>query len=149
MPSQTAATVFSIGYEKQTVESLFSALRRNGIKVLFDVRLIPLSRKKGFSKTALAKECDKRGIEYRHNKWLGTPKGLLEKKQLQCGYDDEILRAYREHLLGQPEALAAVTSCAQEAATCLLCLEADPTNCHRSVIVAEMTKRSRLTVHHL
>jgi uncharacterized protein (DUF488 family) len=46
--------LFTVGYEGESLESFLSTLRSNYINYLIDVREVPLSRKKGFSKTALS-----------------------------------------------------------------------------------------------
>ncbi len=47
-------TIATIGYEGSTIEDFVAALRHASINVLIDVRELPLSRKKGFSKNQLA-----------------------------------------------------------------------------------------------
>lgn len=47
-------TVWTIGYEQATVAGVVGALTKAGVEVLADVRALPLSRRPGFSKTALA-----------------------------------------------------------------------------------------------
>jgi uncharacterized protein (DUF488 family) len=50
------------------------ALRKAGVALVLDIRAAPVSRKKGFSKTPLAKHLAEAGIGYRHLRGLGTPK---------------------------------------------------------------------------
>ena len=47
-----STTIVSIGYEKRSIEDLIDLLVDNAVELLVDVRLNPISRKKGFSKTA-------------------------------------------------------------------------------------------------
>ena len=49
-----APTVFTIGYERRSPEELVRGLTDAGVTLLADVRELPLSRRPGFSKTALA-----------------------------------------------------------------------------------------------
>lgn len=67
-------TIRTIGYEGSTIEHFIAALRHAEIDVLIDVRELPLSRKKGFSKNQLAEILAKADIEYVHLRGLGDPK---------------------------------------------------------------------------
>ena len=66
-------TILTIGYQQATQAAVLAALREAGVEVLADVRARPLSRKPGFSKTALAAAVEEIGIEYRHFRHVGTP----------------------------------------------------------------------------
>lgn len=59
-PDAAEARVVSIGYEGKTVAQLLA----QDVKVLVDVRLTPLSRKPGLSKTKLAEALRAAGIDY-------------------------------------------------------------------------------------
>ena len=67
-------TIATIGYEGTTIDSFVAALRYASVDVLIDVRDLPLSRKKGFSKNGLAEILAASGIEYVHLRGLGDPK---------------------------------------------------------------------------
>jgi len=54
--------VFTIGYEQTTVAELIAALKAAGVERVVDVRALPLSRRPGFSKTALAGHWTRRGL---------------------------------------------------------------------------------------
>lgn len=66
--------LFTIGYEGASVDQLIETLQNVGVRVLADVRELPLSRKKGLSKNGLASRLTEVGIEHRHFKQLGDPK---------------------------------------------------------------------------
>jgi len=46
-------TFFTIGYERATQPAVVTALHDAGVEVLADIRYLPLSRRPGFSKSAL------------------------------------------------------------------------------------------------
>ncbi|MBF6074268.1 DUF488 domain-containing protein [Nocardia beijingensis] len=71
-------TLVSIGYEGKTVGDLVAQLVEQGVEVLVDVRLTPLSRKPGLSKTRLAESLAAVGIGYVHHRALGNPKSNRE-----------------------------------------------------------------------
>jgi len=94
---------------------------------VIDVRERPWSRKPGFSKTALAASLAEAGIGYEHMRELGNP----------FRSDPEWKERYREHVRELP-ALRGLAARLAEAPTCLLCLEADPADCHRLLIVGAL-----------
>jgi uncharacterized protein (DUF488 family) len=58
--------LLSVGYEGRTAQSLVQLLVDAGVDVVVDVRLTPLSRKPGLSKTRLGELLADVGVEYRH-----------------------------------------------------------------------------------
>jgi uncharacterized protein (DUF488 family) len=132
-------TIYTIGYAGRTPDELVRILLSAGVTAVVDVRELPLSRRKGFSKTALGEVLRDNGIEYQHVKALGTPKVFREmykKGDVAAGS-----RGYREHLLGDsmPELLALDESLDDlDQRICLLCVENEHDECHRAVIVEEL-----------
>jgi uncharacterized protein (DUF488 family) len=143
-------TLFTIGYEQhRSPSSLIDALREAGVQRLVDVRELPLSRRRGFSKTALATALDDAGIKYEHVRALGNPKpyrDLYKEGRVREGE-----KRYRKHLHnGSYPALVELGETLDDSATCLLCFEADHDACHRSVIVEALDDRlDELDVVHL
>ena len=91
------------------------------------------SRRAGFSKTALRLALEEAGLEYRHLRALGTPPFL--RKPYKLDHDFAALeRGYLAHLAAQGEALDQLGGWARESCVCLLCYEAEPVLCHRSLI---------------
>ena len=72
-------SLLTLGYEGYTVEGFIDKLKENKIDVVVDVREIPLSHKKGFSKTPLSENMTINNIKYCHFKELGSPK-IIRKK---------------------------------------------------------------------
>jgi uncharacterized protein (DUF488 family) len=143
-------TLFTIGYEQhRSPDSLIDALRDAGVRRLVDVRELPLSRRKGFSKTALAAALDDAEIEYEHVRALGNPKAYREL--YRSGRVSEGEARYRAHLHnGSYPALIELSETLDEAPTCLLCFEASHDACHRAVIVDALEDRlDDLDVVHL
>jgi uncharacterized protein (DUF488 family) len=130
--------VYMIGYEGAQLENLLRTLEKSGVRRLIDVRAVPISRKRGFSKHVLGKALAGRGIEYVHLKPLGTPKAGREAAK--AGDATGLSRIYAAHLAlpEAQEALQEAMKLAQESPTCLLCFEADPMLCHRSLLAEAM-----------
>ena len=128
-------TIFTIGYQQATQAAVLSALREAGVEVLADVRARPLSRKPGFSKTALAAAVEEAGMEYRHFRHVGTPP---EGREAAKKGDRETLRRVYAGQLELPEALANMAELRDLALarrTCLLCYCREADKCHRSLLI--------------
>jgi uncharacterized protein (DUF488 family) len=128
------STIWTIGYEQATVAGVLAALSRAGVEVVADVRALPLSRRPGFSKTALAAAAHEVGIEYRHFKPLGTPP---DGRAAARRNDHAALAQIYAGQLELPEAIAAGAALADLAAerkVALLCYERAPAECHRTLL---------------
>lgn len=131
----TQATIWTIGYEQATVDAVLAALREAGVEVLADIRALPLSRRPGFSKSALGAAAREQGIEYRHMKPLGTP---ADGRAAARRGDHVALERIYEGQLELPEALATMAELrvlAGEKRVALLCYERDAAACHRSLLI--------------
>jgi uncharacterized protein (DUF488 family) len=144
-----APTLFTIGYQRRSVEELIHELVSAGVERLVDVRELPLSRRPGFSKTALGDALRAAGIEYVHVKALGNPKPNRER--YWAGDIEGGAAVYRKHLNnGSRSALVELGDSLGDAQACLLCFERDHTECHRDVIVEALTEpQPALAVRHL
>jgi uncharacterized protein (DUF488 family) len=145
MASHTAKPgVLGVGYEGRTLPELVDVLVAAGIGVLADVRLTPISRKKGFSKTALSAALADAGITYQHYPQLGNPK---PNRAGFAGPTDELLHArsvFAEWISRPPaaDALESLATLARHGRVAVLCFEADQTRCHRDVVLAEVAERA-------
>lgn len=134
-----APTVFTIGYEQRSQTELVGVLVEAGVTLLADVRELPLSRRPGFSKTALAAAVDEAGIAYTHERALGNPKA--HRDAWKRG-DSEAGRAgYRRHLVEAAGSVDALALRVAEGGVCLLCVEHDPASCHRTLLAEALRVR--------
>jgi uncharacterized protein (DUF488 family) len=129
----------TIGYAEQTPESLVALLQQHTIEVLADVRESARSRRPGFSKTALANAVQAAGIEYVQFRELGVTKPGRDAYH-RTGDFAALSKVYAERLKAAPEALAELIDLSREHRVCLLCLEADASQCHRSLLAARVTR---------
>jgi uncharacterized protein (DUF488 family) len=139
--------LFTIGYSGRTPESLMRALKAAGVTQLLDVRSVPRSRKPGFSGEALRASSEAAGLSYVHLPKLGAPRELLERKKGGAEMAD-IAPAYTKHLAGQRSALREAASLARKTPSALLCLEKDPSECHRGILSKRLA-REGFRVEHL
>ena len=142
--------IHTIGYEGLPPDRFIALLREAGVARVVDVRAIAASRKPGYAKRALAANLAAAGIEYLHMPALGTPKAGREANR--AGRMAEFRRIMTDRL-ATPEAehaLALLAEAAREVPSCLLCLEADPAHCHRTMVAEALSaSHGGFTIRHL
>ena len=138
--------VGSIGYELHKDHLAFARhVRAAGVERLIDVRELPISRRRGYAKTALSQAMADAGVEYLHIKALGNPKPFRDL--YKSGNVQEGRRHYENHLLGeQRPALDGLIPLLREKRCALMCVEHDPTTCHRTVIVEALRDKLGLAL---
>ena len=127
--------IFTIGYEGATIGEVLAALRDAGVERVIDVRALPLSRRPGFSKSPLKASLEEAGVEYVHLKALGTPSE--GRAAARAGRQEDLKRIYAGQL-ELPEAIAQsalMLEMAREKPSALLCMERDPAQCHRTLLL--------------
>ncbi|MGA6113389.1 DUF488 domain-containing protein [Agrobacterium radiobacter] len=140
-------TIFTIGYEGTDIERFVKTLKAVGINAIADVRAVPLSRKKGFSKNTLRDRLKEAGIEYFPMQVLGDPKP--GRDAAKAGDYDTFKKIYSAHI-DQPEVSCAIADLAIEARemnVCLLCFERDPKTCHRFIVGERMEPYGYSMIH--
>lgn len=141
--------LFTIGYEGLDVADFVGRLRHAGVTRVVDVRELPLSRRRGFSKSMLAGALEAAGIHYEHVRALGNPKELRDR--FKAGDVAGGARAYRVHLhKGSRGALLELAESLEDGTTCLLCVEREHRHCHRSIIAGALAESMpKVAVVHL
>jgi len=142
--------LFTIGYTGFTLDGFRSALIEHGIECLIDIREIPLSRKAGFSKSALRDHLNAVGIDYQHFRLLGSPKALRHEVR-ETGDYSRFFRGVRKHLK-LSDSLAELEEAIQVARhqrSCLMCCCPNWEKCHRKCVVDSVLERSYFTFGHI
>ncbi len=144
--------IMTIGYEGADIDDFVFFLKKKKIKMIVDIRINPISRKKGFSKNKLAQALGAEKIDYLHLRGLGTPmiwrrqaeKGIMTRQRMFERYQNVILPRH-------PDELKHLLDLAKEKRTAILCYEADPLDCHRSRVTDELKSQQgrKLKVTHL
>lgn len=138
----TVPDLVSIGYEGRSLDELLEVLAEHHVDVVADVRLTPMSRKPGLSKTKLAAALAGQGVDYVHLRLLGNPKE--NREPFWTGEVASGVARYRE-LLGEPAVSVAIddlVTLASGQRVAVLCFERDHGRCHRQVVVDEVLARS-------
>lgn len=142
----SSARLATVGYEGVELEAFIELLGSNGIAQLVDVRELPLSRKKGFSKTALAEALGRHGIRYVHMRGLGAPRSARHALR-RHGDFDRFAGEYRKHLLHAAKDIDALKATAARAPTAIMCFERDHETCHRGLIAENLAAEGVAVVH--
>jgi uncharacterized protein (DUF488 family) len=148
MKTLTASALFTVHYEGLGLADFVEALNLHSVRSLVDVRELPLSRKRGFSKTPLRHVLTAAGISYRHTPNLGCPKPIRERYRVDgdwARYTEDFLI----HLRTQGEAIRELVMLTRKTTTALMCFEADPSLCHRTFVARAVTAAGGPPVWHL
>jgi uncharacterized protein (DUF488 family) len=129
-------TVLTIGHSTRTIEEFVSILQAHGVQLLVDVRSIPKSRRvPQFNSDALAASLQEQGIEYVH---LATLGGLrhAKKDSINTGWRNASFRGYADYMATEEfhEGSDRLLKLAKTKRTAIMCAEAVPWRCHRSLI---------------
>ncbi|GGB97434.1 hypothetical protein GCM10011363_12620 [Marivita lacus] len=146
---QTDEPIFTIGYEKSTIDDFVNRLSDAEIDVLVDVRELPLSRKKGFSKNGLNAAVREAGIDYVHVKALGDPK--LGREAARAGDHDLFVEIFTRHIDGEEaqSALADLAATVKGKRICLTCFERHHDGCHRKIVAERLSKMVGARIEHI
>ena len=129
---------FTVGYSERDLEQLIKVLKTAGVKTLVDVRYEPFSiHKPEFNKESLEKALNKNGILYRHFLELGVPKEI-RLKLAKTGDYNWLFEWYDKNII--PE-LDEAGFDALKRPFAVMCVELDPTKCHRHRIALALEKK--------
>src|SRR6266516_2277962 len=142
-------TIYTIGHSTRTIEQFLELLRAHGIQQIVDVRTVPKSRHNPqFGKEALAASLEQAGIAYTHLEKLG---GLrhTSKDSVNLGWQNSSFRGFADYM-ATPEfqaGLAELKTVAAKKTVAIMCAEAVPWRCHRSLIADALITQGWQVLH--
>jgi uncharacterized protein (DUF488 family) len=142
----------SLGYEQSELKDYLWRLQEREVSMVVDVRDIPVSRKRGFSKNQLQEALTAIGINYIHIQTLGAPKEIRDNLRSGGAWRDYIKQYSSRVLAFRREDIQVLIDLASRERISLLCFERDPRTCHRSLVADEMVNRShdlKLKIEHI
>ena len=139
--------LFTIGYEGADLKDFLETLIDAKVDLLLDVRELPISRRKGFSKTALGQSLERHGIIYRHEKQLGSPKTIRHRLREDGNYP-RFFRDFDRHLNKQWDLLEVLAD-ELKGNVVLMCYERDHEGCHRRSVADALAELLNKTPIHL
>ncbi len=140
----------TIGHSTRPLEELVALLRENGVTRLLDVRTVPRSRHNPqYDTGSLKQTLPTVGIAYAHRPELG---GLRKPRRdsVNQGWKNESFRGYADYMQTPQfeQAVLALMAEAAQAPTVVMCAEAVPWRCHRSLIADALSMRG-VEVRHI
>jgi uncharacterized protein (DUF488 family) len=128
--------LFTIGHSTHSIEEFIALLNAHRVRHLVDVRSIPKSRHvPQFNSESLASSLHAADIEYTHLKSLGGRRHS-RKDSINTGWRNASFRGYADYMDTSQfvEGLNALIGIARTTRTAIMCAEAVPWRCHRSLI---------------
>lgn len=135
--------VLTVGHSTRPIEEFVHLLDAHGVKRLVDVRTVPRSRHNPqFDKNSLPQALERARIAYTHMPSLG---GLRRprKDSINLGWRNAGFRGFADHMQ-TPEfqsALDDLIAMAEKERVAIMCAEAVPWRCHRSLIADALLAR--------
>lgn len=128
--------VFTIGHSTRPQKDFIALLQAHAVKLLADVRTIPRSRHNPqFNRDRIASALRKNGIRYVHMKALG---GLRHARpdSINTAWRNASFRGYADYMQTREfvGAVRKLMKIAKARQTAIMCAEAVPWRCHRSLI---------------
>jgi len=142
--------LYTIGHSTRSRDELVAALRSFGIRTLVDIRTVPRSRHTPqFNREALQRSLPRRGIRYRHMPELG---GLRKARadSTNTAWRNASFRGYADYMETAEftAGLRALRALAREdGPVAVMCAEAVPWRCHRSLVADALTAYGDTVVH--
>ena len=141
--------LYTIGHSTKPIDEFLDLLKTYDIQELVDVRTIPRSRHNPqFGIDMLPSALQQVGIGYTHLKQLG---GLRQpaRDSINTGWQNSSFRGYADYMAtGEfQEALQELKAIAEKKTVAIMCAEAVPWRCHRSLIADALTEQGWQVLH--
>jgi uncharacterized protein (DUF488 family) len=146
---QPAPAVLTIGHSTRLIDDFLTLLTAHGVRRVVDVRTVPRSRHNPqFNHEELAKSLKKAGINYELIPGLG---GLRHPRRgsVNTGWRNSSFRGYADYMQ-TPEfaqSIQKLIAIATKERTAIMCAEAVPWRCHRSLIADALLTRGISAEH--
>ena len=141
--------LWTIGHSTRPIENFLALLQAYGIRQLVDVRTIPRSRHNPqFNTEALRQSLKQAGLGYGHARELGGLRKPL-KDSPNLGWKNAGFRGYADYMQTPAfwNAVDDLMATAAETPTVIMCAEAVPWRCHRSMIADALLTRGWMARH--
>jgi uncharacterized protein (DUF488 family) len=136
-------SIFTVGHSTRSIDEFVELLNAHGVKEIVDVRSIPMSRHNPqFNTDTLGQYLKRKHIRYKHLKKLG---GLrhAKKDSINLGWRNASFRGFADYMSTQEfsRGLEMLMKIANLRPTAIMCAEAVPWRCHRSLIADALIKK--------
>ena len=148
-PGWGGARVLALGHSTRPFAELVELLAANGVAILADIRTVPRSRHNPqYDQGVLRPALERAGISYHHLPRLGglrraradSPNGAWRNASFRGFADYMLTPEFEEGLLGLREL-------ARQGTVAVMCAEAVPWRCHRSLLADALLARGVVVGH--
>jgi uncharacterized protein (DUF488 family) len=129
-------TIFTVGHSTRPIEEFIELLKQHSITQLVDIRTIPKSRHNPqFGQQEMEKSLPAAGIAYRYIKELGGLRPAV-KNSVNEAWRNKSFRNYADYMQTEDfhDGLMELMTLSKENTTAIMCAEAVPWRCHRSLV---------------
>jgi uncharacterized protein (DUF488 family) len=129
-------TIYTIGHSTHTADEFVAILKAYGIKRVIDVRSIPKSRHNPqFNKEDLRESLSEHNIDYVHLEGLGGLRRTT-KASINTAWKNASFRGFADYMQTPEFSVGAehLIELSKEKQVAIMCSEAVPWRCHRSLI---------------
>lgn len=150
MAKDAELTIFTVGHSTRTLDEFIELLKAHGVTLLVDVRTVPRSRHNPqFNKETLPASLKALGLRYIHMPEIG---GLRRpsRDSVNLAWTNTGFRGYADYMQTKEftDNLLKIIVLARENCLALMCAEALPWRCHRSLISDALVVR-HVKVQHI
>ena len=141
--------IFTVGHSTRKAEEFAEILKEYGIEQIADIRTVPKSAyNPQFNSDFLEKSLESRGIKYAHLEKLG---GLrhARKDSENPGWKNKSFRGFADYMQTPEfeEGLEELVRISDKKKTAIMCAEAVPGRCHRSLVADALVSRGIKVIH--
>lgn len=143
------ACLYTIGHSTRTLDELTGLLKAHGASLVADVRSVPRSRRNPqFNRENLPCNLEQQGIGYIHLADLGGLRRPLPESR-NAGWENSSFRGYADYMQteGFELGLQRLLQLATNELVAIMCAEAVPWRCHRSLIADALIARGQEVLH--
>lgn len=130
------AAIYTIGHSTRPIDEFVSLLNQYNVTQLVDIRTVPGSRHNPqYGQEALKEYLEKHDISYVYLKNLGGLRKKVERSK-NTGWRNQSFRNYADYMQTDEfkDSVSELIGLAKQKVTAIMCAEAVPWRCHRSLV---------------
>lgn len=133
--SESEVKIFTVGHSTRTIEEFLELLHGHGVQAIADVRTIPKSRHNPQFGEGLGESLRADDIDYAHFRSLGGLRRSTDN-DVNGAWRNSSFRGYADHMQTDEfeDGINGLRAMAAQCRTAIMCAEALPWRCHRSLI---------------
>lgn len=144
-----SSKIYTLGHSTRPIETFIALLKAHEIEMVVDIRTIPKSRHcPQYNQDILKKSLMRAHIAYRHLKDLGGLRHTT-KNSVNTSWINSSFRGFADYMQTEEftEGLEKLEKLAEKKRCALLCSEAVPWRCHRSLVADALTVKKWKVFH--